>query len=320
VTRLAGSLRRIEMGAADIEPGSFNLPIGVGEEGAPIEASIGNEQEATLVAPSTGSLESPQLKVIGRAGETATLRTVLGVGFFETDEEGQLEATGKGLIVELSGYSSKGEKAIGPVELACIEPATELASWTIEAVAPPPSAIPSTYNLPATGAIEDSTLSQSIPLPEGTTFTGSAAYPETVSFPGSFSGEVHVPAFSGSLKLLGLIPITFGLQIENVKPFTGIPVLTSGGEWSLSASGAYSISIDSVSLLSLKIPTSCHSEQPLASSTLLTSTEAQARAGTLSASFPAALTRFECEGGLLGKPFGPVLTYLLSGTLQVSVT
>ena len=320
-TRIVVTLKRIEMRATNITPGSFALP-GGGEEGISAESTLEKEKQATITVPSTGALSSPSLTVTGEAGQTATLGVAQATGFVEAAEgEGPAtRATGAGLIFEVSAYDSSGAKTLGPVELACDTPATELAGWTIESIAPPPSAIVSTYNLPATGAIEDSALSQSIPLPEGTTLSGSAAYPLNLAFPGYFNGEVHVPAFSGTLKLFGLIPIGLGLRIENVTPFTGSPTLVSGEQWSVSAAGAYSISIDSVSLLSLKIPTSCRSERPLASSTTFTTVEGEALGDSLNARFPAALTPFKCEGGLLGRLFGSVLTHLLSGTLQVSVT
>ena len=319
VNRVKGSLRRIEVSATNIEPSIFALTGQSVEGGIPFEATLEKEKAVTVALPDAGAVESPQLTVSGRAGSIATLDVPQAFAYGEGPlSEGRIEATGEGLLFVLSGYSSSGVKKIGPIQLACSTPSVRLASWEVQPPGPPPG-ITATYNLPATGAIEDSALSQSIPLPEGTTFTGHATYPETNAFPGYFSGEVHVPAFTGSLKLLGLIPIGFGMAIEDVKPFSGIPALTSSGEWSVGAAGAYSISIGSVSLLSLKIPTSCHSEQPLASSTLLTTTEAQARAGALSASFPAALTQFQCEGSLLGRLFGSALTHLLSGRLEVSV-
>jgi hypothetical protein len=161
------------------------------------------------------------------------------------------------------------------------------------------------------GTLLDKKLGQPIALPADSTFTGtSEVNKETGS--GAVSGHLSIPAFAAKLKLFGVIPATLGMSITPAAGRLEGSVTPSAGDDTLQVPAKLNVKITSVSLLGLKIPTSCTAESAAGNlSGTVTPEELKNTewdlAGTLT------VPHFKCEGGLLGSLFGPVLTTLLSG-------
>jgi hypothetical protein len=179
-------------------------------------------------------------------------------------------------------------------------------------------------NAAAAGSLTLKRSGQVIALPASSTFNGSVEVnAETGS--GTVSGALTVSPFTASLKLFGLLPTVLGVSLTQVGSLTGTvaPSKTVAGDEALTLALKLSMRITSVSLLSLQIPTSCSTAEPLSLSLVDNLTrEALLRKGW-SLSGTTTLSRFKCAGGLLGSLFGGVLTSLLSGpenTFALSVS
>jgi hypothetical protein len=74
-----------------------------------------------------------------------------------------------------------------------------------------------------------------------------------------------------------------------------------------------SLGITSIGLLGLKIPTKCITSEPIALSLVDTLSREELLTTGWHFGGTSTLPRFKCEGGLLGRLFGQVLTELMSG-------
>jgi hypothetical protein len=79
-------------------------------------------------------------------------------------------------------------------------------------------------NWVVSGSLTPKTLNEPVTLPAGSTFNGSAQVEYGNMFEnltGTVKGDVSVPPFEASLKLLGLVPTTVGVTFSEVGPSEG---------------------------------------------------------------------------------------------------
>jgi hypothetical protein len=95
--------------------------------GLPFFAPVEKGKAVTFSAPSLALGESGRtfsfgpFTVTGAAGQTATQTVDPAKGFEEVGSE--IKATGNGIVTEIEGFNEKGERAIGPLTVACTAPA-----------------------------------------------------------------------------------------------------------------------------------------------------------------------------------------------------
>jgi hypothetical protein len=170
------------------------------------------------------------------------------------------------------------------------------------------------HNWVLSGSLTDKKLSQAITLPEGATFNGSGEV-NTETGAGSVKGNLAVPPFTTALKLFGVLPVNLGLTVTQVGSLEGTIAKseTVSGDETLSAPVKLDLGITSVSLLGLKIPTTCTTAEPLALNLVDNLTREELLSKGWSFSGITTIPKVKCEGGFLGAPFGVVLSLLLSG-------
>jgi hypothetical protein len=168
------------------------------------------------------------------------------------------------------------------------------------------------------GSVNDKTLSYTLfNLPAGSTFNGHA------TIPGELEANTSVPAFTSTHKLFGLISVTFGFtftETEAVKGTISNDPSHSGNDL-VKATAKDKIGVTSISIMGLKIPTSCTTNEAV-----LFPLEASVPSGELTtkgASFvgETRIPRFTCGGGFLGAAFSPIISGLMSGpsTFQFTI-
>jgi hypothetical protein len=164
------------------------------------------------------------------------------------------------------------------------------------------------------GKITPKKLGEAITLPSGSTFNGSGELNPTTGV-GSLTGKVAVPAFTATLKLLGLLPSKFGLTIAQSGALEGTLVKskTISGDETLTLPLKVNLGITSVNLLGLSIPTSCKTTQPISLTLVENLTEQALRTTGWSFTGTTTIPSIKCEGGLLGSLFAEVLSPLFSG-------
>jgi hypothetical protein len=162
-------------------------------------------------------------------------------------------------------------------------------------------------NWTLSGSLTDHTLGQKIAIPPGATFNGSA------TIPGTLTGNIKVPAFNATIKILGL-STTVGLTFTEDGPATGTiaPSTTTPGNLVITGSAKANIGISAVGILGINIPTSCSTSSPV---TFALDANLPALDLTTGATFTGTTTlpSVKC-GGILGGLLGPVLTALFSGS------
>jgi hypothetical protein len=259
---------------------------------------------ALYVEPSHGPAAGGTTVTIsgGGAGAAASLRIGYTPTPFELVGPDTLRAVtppGHGAVqVEVNGpaTSCPSEQYLG-IGSYTYEPAVEKAEykgWTLA------------------GSITDKKLGQAIALPAGAAFNGSGEV-STESGRGSVTGSFTIPPFTAPLRLFGAIPVGIGMTLTQTAPAGGTVEPGEGGNEALALPVKLQMGVTSVSLLGLTIPTRCQGAEPLSlalSDTL--SREALLKSGWSFAG-ATAIPPFRCEGGLLGRLFGAVLTGLLSG-------
>jgi IPT/TIG domain len=174
------------------------------------------------------------------------------------------------------------------------------------------------------GTITDKKLGQAIELPAESVFNGSGEV-NTETGQGSVNGSFTILPFSAPLKLFGLLPVSLGVTLTQAGSLEGTVTKSESvpGDETLTLPLKLNMGIASVSLLGLKIPTSCATAEPIALALTDTLTREELLKTGWSFAGTATLPKFKCEGGLLGSLFGVVLSGLLSGpenayTLKVS--
>lgn len=164
------------------------------------------------------------------------------------------------------------------------------------------------------GSLADARLGQPITLPEGSTFSGSAALNRETGA-GSVNGQLSIPDFTNTFKLFGALPVTLGISLAETAPLEGSvsSAQAPSGDESLSMPLRLNLGITSVALLGLSIPTQCATVEPLALELADTLTAEELLKSGWSFTGTSSVPRFECHGGWLGHLFGAVLSALLSG-------
>lgn len=164
------------------------------------------------------------------------------------------------------------------------------------------------------GSLNDKRLGAAITLPEGSAFNG-AGEVNVETGAGAVKGNVSIPPFTSSFKLLGLIPGSLGLTLSEAAELTGTVAKseTSPGKETLLLPARLKLGISSIKLLGLSIPTKCATTEPLALDLTETLSDEELLHTGWSFAGSAAVPKIKCEGGLLGSLFGVVLSGLLSG-------
>jgi hypothetical protein len=164
------------------------------------------------------------------------------------------------------------------------------------------------------GSLTDKKLGQLVTLLAGATFNGSVEV-NTETGAGSVSGSLAIPAFTTALKLFGVLPVELGMTLTPEGSVAGTVAKseTIPGDETLTVPVKFGMGITSVSLLGLKIPTTCATAEPLSLSLVdnLTREELLTKGWNFAGS--TTIPNVKCEGGLLGGLFGAVLSALLSG-------
>jgi len=164
------------------------------------------------------------------------------------------------------------------------------------------------------GSLTDKRLGQALTLPEGSTFNGRGEVnPQTGA--GSVTGHLSVPRFTAKLKLFGVLPVSLGITLTQVGSVEGVIAKSEAvaGDELLGIPSRLSLGITSVGALGLTIPTSCTTSEPLGLELADNLTREELLTKGWSFVGTATLPSFKCEGGLLGRLFGQVLTTVLSG-------
>jgi len=316
---IRGRFTKLTLDATNMEPRELNIGKPIAgplpyPQGLPFEA-IG-ERIDEVVFPKEGTFSFGPYNVTGRAGENATL-SIDGRPAFAPEEEGGYRITGNGIVLEYVGLNVEGEEALGPFPIVCNAPSTQVASIPI--VAGTATTEEAEYNGSAlSGSITDAKLGQTLTLPAGSTFTGSGQR-NLASGQGSIHGNVSIPAFSTSFKLLGVIPASLGVTLTEAEPVSGTihPTEGPGGLEQVSLPMKLNLGVSSLRLLGLSIPTSCATAEP---SSLLISGAFSVITGPpellnrpLGSTGTTTIAKLRCGGGLLGALFGSVVSELLAG-------
>jgi hypothetical protein len=164
------------------------------------------------------------------------------------------------------------------------------------------------------GSLTDNKLGQAIALPEGSTLNGSGEL-NTETGAGSVAVNLSIPHFSTKLKLLGLLPVTFGITLTQASTAEGVIARSEAvpGDETLTIPVTLSLDITSLSLLGLTIPTSCAAFPPVSLALVENLPREELLRGSWHFGGTAKLPHFSCEGGFLGRTIGFALTNLLSG-------
>lgn len=190
------------------------------------------------------------------------------------------------------------------------------AGFVYEGSLPPPPPIEAVQykNWTVSGSLTPRRLGQAIALPAGATFNGAGEVNRNSSA-GSVTGHFAVPPLSASLRLFGLLPASFGLTLTEVGSASGTVAAAPSpeGDLSLALPVKANLRVTSVGLLGLRIPTSCATVEPLSLSLADTLTPEELFNTGWAFTGTATLPRFACEGGLLGRFFGEILSAVLSG-------
>jgi hypothetical protein len=165
-----------------------------------------------------------------------------------------------------------------------------------------------------TGTLTPKRLGQAITLPDGSTFNGSGEL-NTETGQGSVKGRLSIPPFTATVKLFGLMAVSIGMTLTPTQPIEGSAAdsVTVSGDETLTVPVKLRLTITSIGLLGLKIPTKCTTSEPIAPSLVDTLGREELLTTGWHFSGTSKLPPFKCEGGLLGALFGQVLTELMSG-------
>ena len=160
-------------------------------------------------------------------------------------------------------------------------------------------------------------------LPKGSTFNGSSTLTSTeTTLSGTVTGNILVPPFNASLKLVGLVPTTVGVTFTEAGPAEGTLVEApsaecaddrfSGSCMTLNVTTKANIGISEVGLLGINTPTQCESSEPVAFALQKTLTVGEMLNAGVAFAGTVTIPSLTC-GGLEGAVVGPLLTSLMSG-------
>jgi hypothetical protein len=232
------------------------------------------------------------------------------------------EYCGRGVTVQYVEYENLSHVGAGAQWLP------EAASWLTNrlaglsppqdcgSIAPGNSLAPISVSSPRvlSGSLTDTRLGAAITLPAGSTFDGTTEVNRETGA-GSVTGELSAPPFPLAFKLAGVLPVTFGMSISQVGKLEGTVALseTVPGDETVKLPARLSVSVNSVSLLGLTIPTNCATTESVALNLVTNVAREELLKTAWNFAGNVTLPHFRCRGGFLGGPFGGVLTALLSG-------
>lgn len=107
------------------------------------------------------------------------------------------------------------------------------------------------------GTLTVKKLNQSITLPPGSTFNGSANLTTT-----QLSGDVFIPEFTSTIKVLG-IPTQVTTKLEQVQPVQGTVTVDSDFTVHLRSTTTALLRIKKLRLGLLSVPTTCRTVEPI---------------------------------------------------------
>lgn len=334
VREVRGFVVNFTLDSTGAEPAELNIAKPAEfPSGLPYHAPVENEKATTFRAPTEGTFSFGPYTVTGAAGTHLVSHVTTEPGFEENPETG-FKSTGKGVQSTLEGYNEHGEKLIGPLPVSCtaLEEGGDLVLATIPIESGGTTTTTTSHTTTTTttthtttttttteaapevifhewvlkGFVHDKKLGENITLPAGCKFNGHA------TVPGPLEANTSCPAFSDTVKILGLLPSTIGLEIKESEPIHGTITPAGAGELKLTGTAKDNIFITSISLFGLKIPTSCKTVSPVIFP-LESTAPASALATGTTFTGETTLPNVSCSGGLLGALFGPVLSTLMSG-------
>jgi hypothetical protein len=112
-------------------------------------------------------------------------------------------------------------------------------------------------NYPVGGSLTVKKLGQSIDLPDGSTFNGSANITT-----GQLSGDVFIPEFTSTIRVLG-IPTRVTTKLEQVQPVQGTIAVNPDLTISLRSTTSAILRIRKLRLGLLSVPTTCRTAEPI---------------------------------------------------------
>jgi alpha-tubulin suppressor-like RCC1 family protein len=225
------------------------------------------------------------------------------------------------------GEGSRGELGNGnavsssvPVPVTALTQVKSMASggqtggFSLALTGEPPIERAEYNNWVLSGGLSDKKQGQAITLPEGSTFNGSGEV-NTETGNGSVNGNLSIPPFTTPLKLFGVLPLSLGVSISEAGPLEGALANseTVPGEEALTIPAKLNLSITSIGLFGLKLPTNCTSAEPVALQLTDTLTREELLKKGWSFTGTTTLPHLNCEAGPLGRVLGFVLSALLSG-------
>ncbi len=346
-----GSVTNFVLDGAGTTPSSINAAAALGSGGLPfgpvtIPGTTSSPLPLSLTIPNSGPFTLGPITVSGASGSNLVLSVDTAPGW--TQSGSTITATGNGIVSNASGLDSSGNVVAGPLSIVCNAPTpavvlgsipiggttTTTTTTTTPVTTTTTTPVTTTTTTPVTttttssstttttsggggltvhfvnwvlsGTLKDQRLGQTITLPKGATFNGSA------TIPGTLTGNILVPNFSATVKILGL-PTTVGLSMTEVGPATGTisPSTTTAGNLVIAGSAKANIGIKSVGLFGLNIPTTCQTSSP---AVFPLNADLPALDLTTGATFTGTTTlpSVKC-GGILGGLLSPILTALFSG-------
>jgi len=284
--------------------GSFSVgPVTVNENtvGQDVQLSLDSSQPITI---SMTGLDSTGATVVGPVDipcavpsntTLATIPIVAATTSSSTSSTGTTTNPGTTTSASTTSFSTSSTQST-------TFPGTATSTATTTA---PPLTVHFT-NWTLSGSLGLAKLKQTIALPSGSTFNG------TATVPGTLTGDIAVPPFKATIKVLGL-PTTLTTTFKEASPVSGtvVPDPTTSGNLDIKATSKVTIGLTGVGILGLNLPVSCQTSTPVsfplnASVPALDLTSGATFSGTTT------LPSVKCSG-VLGSLIGPVLTALMSG-------
>jgi hypothetical protein len=184
-------------------------------------------------------------------------------------------------------------------------------------------------NYTVSGFLKPKLLNEPVTLPPGSTFNGSASLEvvEIGNFTGTITGDVFVPPFTASLRVLGLIPTEVGVTFKQI----GKPAGTIATTARSNCSGPENVGPGSNICVALNVPTKavlgitlksvsvlepprdkCETAEPVTFPLKTTATLSELISKGLNFKGEATIPPIRCEG-LEGIVMGLTLTAAMSG-------
>jgi hypothetical protein len=250
VHSIEGNVTHVGVDATNAAPAGKNIATPPEfASGLPINAPVENA-EIELSSPSAErTFAAGPWNVTGHKGESVELALDPGAAYRETSTH-HFEATGEGIVAELSGLNESGEVLVGPLQIACTAPpAVTLARLGITAVATSIFACTTTSPLrpqltiepdqgPPSGGTE--VVMSASPLPSATDVFFGAKPAESFDFLGMGKLIAVTPPGTGTVGVsVGMGRNACGFREEAVGEFTYISSAEKAEDHNWSVSGSF---------------------------------------------------------------------------------